>query len=277
MTTALSDAGLQFADNSILSALPGGLLFGCTMSTAGSSTTMSITAGQAVNSTGAQLMTLTAIAKTTAAWAVGTAAGGLDTGTIANNTWYHFFVIRRPDTGVVDALLSLSATAPTLPTNYTQFRRIGSGRTNGSAQWISFRQNGDEFDWATPVLDVNISAVANAALTALTVPTGVRTQPKLQISVGCSGASPNTGLYAVVGNADDSTSAVEVVSTMNSPNNSQATAQASGFTTDTSARLYFGLINTGVPSLATAPAGGPPAPACIVRTRGWTDTRGRNA
>lgn len=252
-----------------------GYLFGCTMSTAGSSATMSIAAGKAQDSTGVQLMALTAIAKTTSAWAVGTAAGGLDTGAIANNTWYHFFVIRRPDTGVVDVLFSLSATAPTLPTNYTQFRRIGAGRTNGSGQWTLFRQNGDKFDWSTPVLDVNISAVAASGLTTLTVPTGVKVQPTLQVSVGCSGASPNTGVYAVIGNADDATSAVEVVSTMNASNNSQATAQASGFTTDTSARLYFGLINAGVPSLATSPVGGAAAPACIVRTRGWTDTRGR--
>ena len=59
-----------------------------------------------------------------AAWAVGNNAGGLDTGSVGNNTYY-IWLIRRPDTGVVDVLYSLSSTAPTMPTNYTQKRLIG--------------------------------------------------------------------------------------------------------------------------------------------------------
>ena len=60
-----------------------------------------------------------------AAWAVGTAQGGLDTGAIADAT-YHVWLIKRADTGVVDALFSTSTTAPTMPANYTHKRRIGS-------------------------------------------------------------------------------------------------------------------------------------------------------
>jgi hypothetical protein len=110
---------------------------GYTLSTAGSSATMSIGAGQASDSTNAAYITLAAsIDKTTGSWAVGSTNGGLDTGTIANSTWYHFYAIRRPDTGVVDVIFSLSASSPALPTNYTQYRLIGAAQTNGSAQWI---------------------------------------------------------------------------------------------------------------------------------------------
>lgn len=42
------------------------------------------------------------------AWAVGSAAGGRDVGAIADGTW-HLHLIKRPDTGVVDVLESLSA------------------------------------------------------------------------------------------------------------------------------------------------------------------------
>lgn len=151
-----------------------GYLFGCTMSTAGSSATMSISAGRATDSTGLQSMALTAIAKTTSAWAVGTATGGLDTGSIANSTWYHFYVIRRPDTGVVDVVFSTNATTPTLPTNYTQYRRIGSGRTNGSAQWVRFSQNGDRFTWYESVYDVGASSSGSGTVArTLTVPLGL--------------------------------------------------------------------------------------------------------
>lgn len=83
-------------------------LAGCQLSTAGASITMNISAGTAVDKTNSVAMNLAAIAKTTGAWAVGTAQGGLDFGTIANSLWYFWYVMRRPDTGVVDAICSLS-------------------------------------------------------------------------------------------------------------------------------------------------------------------------
>jgi hypothetical protein len=86
-----------------------GSLGGLTLSPAGSSGTMTIAAGQAADSTNSVNMTLiSAMSKTTSAFAVGTGNGGLDEGTIANNKYYSFFIIRRPDTGVVDAIESLS-------------------------------------------------------------------------------------------------------------------------------------------------------------------------
>jgi hypothetical protein len=94
----------------VLSAVPlRGHIDGLTLSTAGASTTMTIAAGQATDSTNAVLMTLaSALNKNTGAWAVGSGNGGLDEGTIANNSWYYAHLIQRPDTGVVDAVLSRS-------------------------------------------------------------------------------------------------------------------------------------------------------------------------
>lgn len=71
-----------------------------------------------------------------AAWAVGTNAGGLDTGTKANSTLYFVHVIRRSDTGVVDVLLSTSATAPTMPANYDQRDLIAVAGTDGSGNLL---------------------------------------------------------------------------------------------------------------------------------------------
>lgn len=62
-------------------------------------------------------------------WAVGSAAGGLDTGARAASTWYHIYIIYNPTTLVTDALLSLSATTPTMPSGYTKKRMIGAIRT----------------------------------------------------------------------------------------------------------------------------------------------------
>lgn len=150
-------------------------LAGLTLSTAGSSSTFSVAAGVAVDDSNSDFMKLTSsISKTTSAWAVGSGNGALDTGAIANSTWYHVYEIKRPDTGVVDVLISTSASSPTMPTNYTLKRRIGSVKTNGSAQWTAFTQNGDEFLWLTPVNDLaNVNRTTTSSLDTLTVPTGV--------------------------------------------------------------------------------------------------------
>ena len=151
-------------------------LSGLTLSTAGSSGTFGIAAGEGVDSTNVSAMLLnSAYTKTTASWAVGSGNGGLDTGSIAGSTWYHAYLIQRPDTGVTDILFSLSATSPTMPTNYTLFRRIGSMKTDGSNHWLAFTQTGDNFIWATMAVDQSNASVASVSRNtqALTVPTGV--------------------------------------------------------------------------------------------------------
>jgi hypothetical protein len=68
-----------------------------------------IAAGECRDSTGTVNLVLGSILtkQLDAAWAVGSNAGGLDQGSIANAT-YHMHLIERPDTGVVDAIYSLS-------------------------------------------------------------------------------------------------------------------------------------------------------------------------
>src|SRR3990170_1911304 len=106
-----------------------------------------------------------------AAWAVGTGAGGLDTGAIANDT-YHVWLIKRIDTGVVDALFSLSASSPTMPTNYTEKRLIGSIIRSGGAI-VLFTQTGDRFVRSVPSPDGAQTNPGTAATTVtLAVPTG---------------------------------------------------------------------------------------------------------
>lgn len=124
-----------------------------------------------------------------AVWAVGTAQGGLDTGTVANDTWYHVWLIRRPDTGVTDALFSTSATAPTLPADYTKQRRLGAVLTDGSANIIGFTQVGDHFLWTDPPLDLDDSTVTTARTTAtLSVPPGFKHQAVLNVMITNAGA-----------------------------------------------------------------------------------------
>ena len=91
-----------------------------------------------------------------------TAAGanGLDTGTEANSTWYYLWLISN---GLfnVRGLLSLSATAPTLPAGYPYKLRIGAVRNDSSGNLIPFWQDGRRVQTAAQVL-LNSAAPAVA-------------------------------------------------------------------------------------------------------------------
>lgn len=101
-------ATTAYADAAAAKALIRSYLAGLTLSTAGASATFGIAAGVAADSTNVSMMSLaTAYTKTTSPWAVGSGSGALDVGvSIINNRWYHTYLIQRPDTGVVDVLVS---------------------------------------------------------------------------------------------------------------------------------------------------------------------------
>ena len=259
----------QTQRNAGIPAIMRSYLAGMTLSTAGSSSSFGIAAGVAVDSTNVDAMTLAAAyTKTTAAWAVGSGNGSLDAGTIANSTWYHVHQIKRPDTGVVDVLISLSATAPTLPTNYTLARRIGSMKTNGSAQWIKFSQNGDEFLWdAVNGPDVNFGGTTAVQSGVVNVPTGVKVNALLSagaIAPGSGAAgqgrawlfSPDVNLAAVVAGVANFN-----VGVFTSALGSQ-TWQPLSIRTNTSALVYASIEITSMFLQVTA--------------TGWIDRRGRD-
>jgi hypothetical protein len=241
-------------------------LAGLTLSTAGASATMSIAAGQCVDSTNTASMSLTATSKTTSAWALGAAAGGLDTGAIANSTWYHFYVIQRVDTSVVDCVFSTSASAPTLPTNYTLYRRIGSGKTNGSAQWTKFIQDGDCFKWDASVLDVNTTNPGITAISAtLTVPLGINVQAIMNAQgVGVSNCF--TLHISDLATADETPSRTAApLGAITIANIAPAiTASRIIERTNTSAQVRYRIEASGASDIVR------------IATLGWFDTRGRN-
>lgn len=111
------------------------------------------------------------IKKLDAAWAVGTNAGGIDTGSIAADTTYAIWLIKRTATNVVDVLFSTSFTAPTMPTNYDKKRLIGFANTDSASNWLEYAQKGDYFYHgdATSLLDVNDSTITHLAWETATI------------------------------------------------------------------------------------------------------------
>lgn len=235
-------------------------LSGLAMNAGGASPNMSIGGGVANDSTGSSLMNLaSSIIKNTASWVVGSTSGGLDTGAIASNTWYHFFLIKRPDTGVVDVLFSLNPSTPTMPANYTLKRRIGAGRTDGSSNWVAFTQIGDQFLWGTPVADLAATATMSRVATPLTVPTGISVNALFRGVINASGAGTLATIF---------TSAFEADATPVNTTNCDLSAAVSGFCAGSFQRMTNTSAQIGVRSTNTIGS-------VAINTYGWIDTRGK--
>lgn len=161
-----------------------GTLYGLTLSNNVTDPTndIDIAVGAARNSIDtANIDLLTALTKQLdVAWAVGTNAGGRMSAAAIADTTYHVFVIKRPDTGVVDVGFDVSPTAPTLPTNYTLFRRIGSIiRLGGTI--LAFVQTGDTFTLKAEVSNRSSTAATAGSVVALTVPLGIAVRPLMRV------------------------------------------------------------------------------------------------
>ena len=121
-----------------------------------------------------------------AAFAAGTDAGGLFYESPANNTWYYIFVIKKDSDGTIDAGFDASLTAANIPAGYTEYRRIGSIRTDGSgADIYGFTQIGDTILWDNPKESVDEANVnqTSAALKTLDVPTGIKVKALINVRV----------------------------------------------------------------------------------------------
>lgn len=254
--------GSAFIALNPVSTVSRGYIDGLILSTAGASITMALSSGQAADSTNSILLNITAFTKTTAAWAVGNANGGkLSAAAIANSIWYYWYLIRRPDTGVVDVGFDVSPTTPTLPSGYTQYRYIGASLTNGSVQWTSFKQYGDYFEWATMAADINVSDPGiSAVLRTLSIPSRIVTA-NLAVNTGT-----NTNFFASFTN----------------PATTDVVPSASSFTFNSSSGSVerTGLISVVTNSskqIRTRQSASGASDSLIILTVGWTDPRGKNA
>jgi hypothetical protein len=154
--------------------LPPGYLYGLTLrNDTDASHDIEISTGEARDEGDAVDLVLTALLtkRIDAAWAVGDNNGGLNTGTVAADTWYEMHLIRRSDTGVVDAMFTTTANRATLPTSYDSQRRIGWVRTDGAANILAFTQVGDYFTLTASIEDAQAATPTTAESVTLTVPT----------------------------------------------------------------------------------------------------------
>jgi hypothetical protein len=73
-------------------------------------------------------------------------AGGLDTGSEASSTWYYVYIIRNSGSSAVDALLSVSASAPTLPSGFDESALVSAVFNDSSSDFRDFMQTGRNYE-----------------------------------------------------------------------------------------------------------------------------------
>jgi hypothetical protein len=245
-----------------------GYLFGLIMS-GGGSQILTVNSGQAASDDFSTLMTLSSTyTKNFTAWTVGSGNGGLDTGSIATNTWYHIYLIQRLDTNVVDVLISASASAPTLPANYTVKRRIGSIKTDATPNIIAFTQHGDEFYFNTPAaLDINGTAMPTGSRTLITVqvPLGVVVK---WIGAAEVAATASSGAFLLLTDP----AAADVA-----PGDTATPLSSAGMLNggSSNSRVFGFPRNIWTNTSAQIGARGSNSNAYWVQTYGWLDTRGK--
>lgn len=172
------------------------------LSATGASATVSVTADQiAVEAVAGGIVAINNVALAISGAVAG--ANGLDTGVLVASTWYAVWAIWNGTTA--SGLLSLSATAPTMPAGYTHKRRIGWIRTDGTANKypFSFDQRGNKAFYI-PRAGSNVTALPSMASGVASTPTSVAWgafAPPTAARIVLTGQSANTYTIGILASA----------------------------------------------------------------------------
>ena len=189
---------------------------------------------------------------------------GLDTGTVAAGTWYSLWVIWNGSTKA--GLLSLSGTAPALPSGYTHAARVGWVRTDATANKypLNFTQTGRRAQYRVGT-GTNVAALPVIAQAASAIPLwtaigtgGVVPPTASAIDVGCLSQSASSQLawcYVVPNNNYSTTvSATAPVAIGSGSYNTSLTATRTLMTLE-SANIYWGTLTSSGGSMGVYCAG----------------------
>lgn len=169
-------------------------------------TTMTVTAGRCSNSTNVNDISVglplnvaatqtgvLPVASGTGTVTINTAvngAAGLDTGAMANNTFYAVYAI-GDSYGIEpgSALISANLTSPLLPAGYDMFFRIGYVKSGGSADLLPFRQDGcglDRWMWYDAAIATSVTAGSSATYAAVDASAGLPSSTPTMVNWLCT-------------------------------------------------------------------------------------------
>lgn len=130
---------------------------------------------------------------------------GLDVGSLSPNTWYHVWMISSGPGAAPGLLLSLSATAPTMPSGIIYKHRLGAFLTGVSSTFHRIRYNGNFAQYVpvsgsvTTVFPVMLGAGGGSF--PVTIPTGAFIPPTAVRIRGVISSSSTSGAAKIAANS----------------------------------------------------------------------------
>lgn len=223
-----------------------------------------IAVGECADSTNAALLKLTSLftKQIDATWAVGTAAGGLFSGTVAATTWYHVFIIEKDSDGSIDCGFDTSVTAANIPVGYTKYRRIGSVKTDGTPNILGFNQFRDRFRLNATINNIAAGGSGGGAALIVSCPLGVSTIGIFTGSLTNAATGTNFAYLSPLDANNEAAAAVRAqIAIGNTINGTNYGASEFQVKVDTNSQIRQ-RVTSGT---------------LWVNTLGWIDDRGRNA
>lgn len=232
--------------------LPAGYKYGMSISNNGTDADhdIDITTGKVRDEADAVDIELTAALtkQIDATWASGDAAGGLSSSLSApaNNTWYHVFAIVVG--GVADIGFDTSISAANLVADHsaTAYRRIGSVRTDGSANILAFTEANGRFLWSDPPQDTAANNPGTSAVTEALdyVPPDVAVDALLNITLDPGSSASSVYISSFSQNDEAPSLASAPGATLYANTGSTEMAEQIDVLTDTSAQIRYRLSSS---------------------------------
>lgn len=170
---------VQLFDGAKATPLSLGYIYGLMLSNdTDASHDINIAAGECAAKTGELLNLSSEITKKIdASWALGDNAGGLSSSlTVANNTSYHYFLVKIA--GSVDVIIDTSPVCANGIADHsvTKYRRLGAEKTDGSANIIPTLRRGINVMFDVPIVEQNGAYSTTGASLTISTPSGIRTE-----------------------------------------------------------------------------------------------------
>lgn len=192
------------------------------------------------------------------AWAAGSGNGMRDAGSLADYDTYHVFVIRNPTTSAIDIIASKSATAPTMPSGFTQRRRIGIFQMDTVANGIFagyWRADGT-FQFKSA-----LTVATGVALSSIQLATVLNNAGIKRKWIGRALLDNNGGQFWLVHRDPDVGVPTTSDMTIFKPIETRFKSEEVECWTDTAGRIYIGSADNSASNLVT------------LTTYGWLDLR----
>lgn len=203
-------------------------------------------------------------------WAPGN-GGGRSASALSNTTWHKYAIGGK---GLRDSVFfhdsaTQSSVLAAMPGGYTAYRRIGSIIRSGAAI-VAFTQIGDYFERQTTAADISAANPGASAVTrTLSVPTGIVVSARLYLSVVnvAAGGVTTYSLLTALTSVDQTPSSTV--------SQTAGAATVAGFVTSASTEVSV-YTNTSA-QIRSRLSASDASVTLVINTRGWIDTRGRDA